>query len=422
MNSFINHVSVGNDEGVSDLIAPRIVIMGWYGNGNMGDEMILQCMLQDLRRLVPRVSFTVVSDDSVDTSSRHGVRSVRRGGGRFQRMRRALAITEADLFILGGGSLLKRHGISDSSVLVWLGPFHFAHRIGVRTMTYAVGVSGEWSPSGKRLVSKILDEADAVCVRDQVSNENLKGLGFDRGIVTADPAILLAHASPEEARAQTPGGRPRVSVFLRHWYVYENRTPDEPTWKRFQQSLADSLDTLISKHSAQVRFVPMRTTAGDDDRVVAREVVQMMKNGADTDCVDEPGGTTDVVRLIDESDLVIGMRLHSLIVAASLGKAAIAINYEEKVRSFEDTIGARDWVVEMNQGEDEIINLAERGLAGSYPVKLVENSVASVQVRARSNTEVAAGLLRKEGAPGRLLRRAIRGGGILLEMVLRKST
>jgi polysaccharide pyruvyl transferase CsaB len=400
------------------MAGPKIVIMGWYGNGNMGDEMILQCMLEDLRRVLPAASFTVVSDDPADTSSRHGVRSMMRGGTRTQRIRRSLAIMGADLFILGGGNLLKRHGASDSSVLAWLAPLHFAHRIGVRTMTYAIGVSREWSPSGEKLVNKILREADAVCVRDRASDENLRALGFDRGIITADPVVLLAGSRPGSAAIQSLRGRPRVSVFLRHWYVYENRTLDELGWNRFQQSLANSLDSLIVGHSARVRFVPMRTMPGDDDRIVAREVVHMMRNGADTELIDEPAAAIDVARITAESDLVIGMRLHALIVAASLGKAAIAINYEEKVRSFEESIGAPDWVVGMYQGENEIVGLAEKGIAGSYPQKTVEERVADLRIQAHSNAEIASRLVQKAGAPARSLTRAFRAGGFLLERIL----
>jgi len=404
--------------GVSRVVRSKVVIMGWYGNGNVGDEMILQCMLEDLRKVLPNASFTVISDDPADTSRSHGVRSLARGGTTVQRVRRAVAIMQSDLFILGGGSLLKRHGASDSSVLTWLGPLHLAHRMGVRAMTYAIGVSGEWSPSGRELVSRMLGEADAVCVRDQASNEILKGLGFGKGIVTADPAILLGDALPDGVRTPVLGGHPRISVFLRHWYVYENRILDEPAWKRFEQGLAASLDFLVRERSAHIAFVPMRTKTGDDDRIVAQEVAQMMSSKADAETVNGPVTTADVVRIIGESDLVIGMRLHSLIVAALSGVASIAIDYDEKVRGFENDLGAGDWVVEMDQGEKQIVNLAERALAGSYPVKMVENRVADMKVLARDNAKTAARLLKESGTPGLSVVKAFRNVGIFLDWIL----
>ena len=56
--------------------SPRILIAGYYGFGNTGDEAILAAMLRDLRRRRPGLDCVVVSGDPAETAARHGVRSL----------------------------------------------------------------------------------------------------------------------------------------------------------------------------------------------------------------------------------------------------------------------------------------------------------------------------------------------------------
>ncbi len=81
----------------------KIVVSGYYGFGNAGDEAILEAMLRDVRALAPAVRVVVLSGDPADTSARFGVEAVpRMNPGAVMR-----ALRGADLFLSGGGSLLQ---------------------------------------------------------------------------------------------------------------------------------------------------------------------------------------------------------------------------------------------------------------------------------------------------------------------------
>ena len=52
---------------------PKIGITGSYGGLNLGDEAILQSMLEQVRKELPDAEITVFSRDAEDTKRRHKV-------------------------------------------------------------------------------------------------------------------------------------------------------------------------------------------------------------------------------------------------------------------------------------------------------------------------------------------------------------
>src|SRR5688572_26801781 len=81
---------------------PSLLIYGWYGNGNVGDEALLDGLVSEIRRIAPAARVTVVSDAPAQTSRRLGVDSVRRGDDRMARARLVRAMLSHDVFALGG--------------------------------------------------------------------------------------------------------------------------------------------------------------------------------------------------------------------------------------------------------------------------------------------------------------------------------
>ena len=85
----------------------KILISGYYGFNNIGDESILRTVIDNLREKLPDVDITVLSQDPAGTAEKYGVKSVRRMSlpDIFRAVRRC------DLLLSGGGSLLR--GLED---------------------------------------------------------------------------------------------------------------------------------------------------------------------------------------------------------------------------------------------------------------------------------------------------------------------
>src|SRR6185436_11118333 len=112
---------------------PKIGITGSYGGLNLGDEAILQSMIEQLRRDVPGVDVTVFSRNAEDTKRRHKVeRAVP-----VRKLSRAEIVPEIerlDLLLVGGGGILY-----DADAQIYLREVQVAKEQGVPVMLYAVG-------------------------------------------------------------------------------------------------------------------------------------------------------------------------------------------------------------------------------------------------------------------------------------------
>src|SRR5687768_12338526 len=128
----------------------RIGITGSYGGLNLGDEAILQSMIEQLRRELPGVEITVFSRDAEDTKRRHAVeRSIP-----VRKISRAEVVPEIqrlDLLIFGGGGILY-----DAEVKVYLREVLVAKELGVPVMVYAVGAGPLKDPAAQAAVREAL--------------------------------------------------------------------------------------------------------------------------------------------------------------------------------------------------------------------------------------------------------------------------
>ena len=76
-----------------------ILVAGYYGFGNVGDEAILSAILTDLRKQREGLEFIVISSNPEETAASHNVRSVH-----WKEINALMdAARECDLIILGGG-------------------------------------------------------------------------------------------------------------------------------------------------------------------------------------------------------------------------------------------------------------------------------------------------------------------------------
>jgi polysaccharide pyruvyl transferase CsaB len=185
----------------------RVLLSGYYGFGNLGDEALLSGLLHGLRARGHQV--TVLSADPAGTWALHGVAAVHRVRGVL------LALLRHDALVSGGGGLLQDK-TSARSLRYYLGLISLAQRLGKRAVVYGQSV-GPLSPVGRVAVARALRRVP-VAVRDETSRRVLRALDIDAALA-ADAALLL-EASPREPQADAPlllvprGGYPEITEGL----------------------------------------------------------------------------------------------------------------------------------------------------------------------------------------------------------------
>lgn len=298
---------------------PKVLLAGYYGFGNTGDEAILASTVSTFRRLAPELELTVLSAEPAVTALRYQVRAL----PRLDLIRVAAAISKSDLFMLGGGSLLQ-DTTSLRSLLYYLTLLNMAVAAQRPVMLYANGFGPVTSRVGRAACRWTLDRVTLITLRDQCSRRELEKLGVCSPPmrVSPDPVFLLEAAPLEvvegilqrEGIAGSPEGR--LAVAVRHWRGFDLRV------------LAEALDQTSRRTGMQVLFIPMH---GEDDRRCARETATFMEHPAQV--LQGTYSPSELLGLVGTAQVLLGMRFHALVFAISQAVPAAALIYDPKVSS-----------------------------------------------------------------------------------------
>lgn len=302
--------------------AKAVVISGYYGFGNAGDEAVLFSIIQTLRSLRQNLRLIVLSQDPPKTAKAYGVEAV----NRWNVFTVLKALRQADLLISGGGSLLQ-DVTGPRSILYYLGIVWAAKLLRRRVIFYSQGIGPVNGVAGRRLVKKIANRVDVITVRDDRSRKELLDMEVTQPplYLTADPVLGLSRqdlnlnaAKELLLRNGIDPFRPVLGVSVREWRGLTG----------YYQVLAKGCDHL-ARQGWQVVFIPMHFPS---DIAPSREVARWMKESSVI--LRENSPVTTVMGVIGHTSLMLGMRLHALIVAAVAGVPVVGISYDPKVTSF----------------------------------------------------------------------------------------
>lgn len=332
----------------------QIVVSGWYGCGNVGDDALLDAIIAGFRRrLGSDTVFHVLAQDPAtvralypddpniipfahDTFLRIGglLRFFLRGQivGYVRRLR------GADLFVLGGGGLIQdANGVRN--LLRYMDECLISEWLGTPVIVFGIGVGPLVTRKGKWWSRWIGSQLSVLTTRDRDGAAYLKALGIRKPHLeaTADPAILLEPAvvgAPdiesligrmgEEHCPVVVCPRPRTS-----WSQLSDRE-----WQELLGEFADFCEGSRVSLGARILFIPFMK----EDATVIDEILSRMRHPEAALSLSAVPRPRDALRLIAHSRYVVGMRLHSLIFAASQAVPMISINYAPKVGSFANEI------------------------------------------------------------------------------------
>lgn len=298
----------------------RVVMSGYYGFGNAGDDAILDSIQQAVRAACDDVALTVLSNDPEQTHRLYGLDAV----PRFRMLRVFSALRKGDVLLSGGGSLLQ-DTTSTRSLLYYLAVIRCAQWLGKPVMLYANGIGPVRKSANRRRVRNVVERAALVTLRDHASAQELKQMGVTHpAVVTADPVFHLEPAGEERSlellrTSGLPEGRPFVAVSVRDWHDTEH----------FFSQLARLCDHLKRAHGLEVLFLLMQPGR---DKGATAQVQALMEEPSYV--LDAPCTPRELMGALGRARLCLAMRLHTLIFAARMAVPALGLVYDPKVASY----------------------------------------------------------------------------------------
>ncbi len=183
-----------------DACTLKVVISGYFGFDNAGDEAILEAMLAELRALRPDVRPVVLSGDPPATEARFDVEAV----PRLSVPAVLRALRGASLFISGGGSLLQ-DATGWGSVPYYAGLMRLAGHMGVPVFVYAQGIGPLRRRPLRALAQRALVAAAEITVRDRQSYETLRKMGVpeDKNDCHRGPGVWVGPRRRRSSRDRT---------------------------------------------------------------------------------------------------------------------------------------------------------------------------------------------------------------------------
>lgn len=301
----------------------NLLISGYYGFGNIGDEAILDTMVKRIQGAVPEAGITVLSANPERTRALYGIQAVERA----RPLKVLKAVWSCDTLISGGGSLIQ-DVTGRLSIHYYLMILMAASLLGKKVMVYSQGIGPIRKPVNRILTKWILNRANVITVREENSKTDLVHMGLrpERIFVTADPVIdMVCPGKALGEKLLTAAGMSEKTTEKR--VAFALRSKDFRDQSAYD-ALCKVIDTLLIQRCTLV-FVPFHFSED-------LEVIQRLKAdyGDKIHALMERHGIQEILSVIHNMDLLVGVRLHALIFSAVAGTPLLALSYDPKIDYF----------------------------------------------------------------------------------------
>lgn len=328
----------------------RALLLGYYGARNLGDDMMLHCILQWLA--MQGMTVTVVSEDPPETEKRFKVPVIKNvallgqwgwkdAWFRGHALRLIGMIRSHDLLVVGGGDLIR----DDKG---WRTFWYTIEKIvvalicGKKVYLLNIGIIAPVTVIGKMLLRFILKRCSKIIVRDESSFRScLQSGNRDSCLLQPDIVLSLPSFLGEGDPATVKIDLPYILVCLR---MEPNDFGTYPYGEAEITALASALDEVTEASGAKVIFVPFQYDQNNDDNLIHHRIVQKMQQRESAGIEEWHSDLLRLSELFRGASCVVAMRLHAAVLAVAFRRPVVVMPYDRKVTEFADLVGIRSRV------------------------------------------------------------------------------
>ncbi|OGG12593.1 hypothetical protein A3D77_04620 [Candidatus Gottesmanbacteria bacterium RIFCSPHIGHO2_02_FULL_39_11] len=240
------------------------------------------------------------------------------------------------IMLTGGGYFRSQKGMLQSlSLLLEILPLRLSIILKKKIIVYPISFGPFAYSWQENYVAHLLKKADVVMVRESISYKKLLGYRLENIVLTSDLALL---STPNFKTASESN---EIGFTVRSWLDSEKQ--DE-----FNLSIASSILKFSKKHDVKVRPIVQVSASkyNENDAVVTYKICRMLKK--EKVKVLSPRVVSDgssPEKAYKNLSFLIGMRLHSVLIAATQGVVSCAIEYEHKTKGILSDLGMSKFIV-----------------------------------------------------------------------------
>ena len=303
----------------------RVALAGYYGFGNLGDELLAEAALSAFWRCgIERDRVVLLSNDPGGSMRKFRIEAV----DRWNLKRVSAALRESETLLFGGGGLFQDATSLRSCAYYWglvrLACFH-------RAVPWALGQSvGPLSSGlGRRLTRDALKRCRVFQVRDMRSQQLCASLGL-----SVEKGHDLVLSLGDALSVRTSKNENQKKEFLLNLRPCGDALPE-----RFADAFSAAL--ISSAFTGEVVGVAL---AEEDESLMRRLIA---KGRLTCSRVERVASPEDAARVFAGAASAAGMRLHFAVLSALNKIPLVAVPYDPKVSAF-----AADWDIPLwNEGD-----------------------------------------------------------------------
>ena len=360
------------------------LISGYYGSNNHGDDVLLEAITTDLRKMHGDINISVISKRPKETKSVYGVNAFHR----FNFLRILRSLKQTNLLIMGGGSLIQDL-TSTRSLTYYLFIMNSAVRARAKIMLYANGIGPLRREKNKHRAVAALEKVEKITLRDERSGSVLKELGLKNSniLVTADAAFRFKNSNPDAGLQLLDkinlAGKKYFCVSIRGWKTLK---------EDFVTEMAVFCDYMCEKHGMSPLFIPMQPS---NDAEISTQVIEASKKRGYY--LDEVFSIEQILSVIGGAQFLVGMRLHSIIYGANAATPVIGLVYDPKVAAMFGELDQKYYLGLDEVSSGRLIDFAEEVLSrrDEIAAQLAEATGPMAQ-KAEDNARIAYDIINRD--------------------------
>lgn len=279
----------------------KVVISGYYGFENFGDEISLQVIVNALKD--KGVNITVLSSKPDLTSLENGVSSF----NTFSIFDIVRQIFVSDALISGGGSLLQDK-TSQKSFYYYIFVILVAKMLGKKVIIFSQGLAPLKNKISERVLAFVLKQIEYISLRDEESQNYAQSLGL-KSKTFADCVWALDKINISK--------RNKLIVQLRQWDKFSD------------EKVAVLAKLIIQKYKSYK--IEILSLQDDKDLDVCQKLYDALDNNVSGVKILHGLNPKEIVEAIASTRSMIAMRYHACLVGLKQGLNILALSYDEKV-------------------------------------------------------------------------------------------
>lgn len=325
----------------------RIFLNGCYGACNLGDDIMMQIVVDDIQKILNNKDFVIYIKNKGQKKCLIQNNPSIENISKSNKLDELKLIKKADFYIWGGGTFLYEstdNGIK--SLLSILLHILVAKFYKTQIILYGIGFGPFKSFFGKKVAQAIIKLSDFITVRDQESFLEIAKIN-KKSFLTNDLVYRLDNSKFKAYDLN----KNKKHILLNTVYHISSNEVD-----KFANLILNKLNELeIDFKSIHLHLIPAWESQKSSDSITNKILLDILLKKYDFQyTIYENKSSEELLHILNSVEIVFAQRLHILLIAALMNKRIYTHEYHSKVNKFLIDIGYNDGIYDSSVLEENI--------------------------------------------------------------------